>query len=169
MKAICFYFQIHQPFRLKNYRFFNIGNDHYYYDDFANDEIITRIAHRSYLPANQTLLEMINASNKQFKVAFSISGTALEQLEQYVPEFIESMKELVATGCVEFLSETYAIAFRTCTERGIEREEPWFDFRNGDAAIRAAVFLTVYLAYALIMILYFDKAIRNLESMFNSI
>ena len=108
MKAICFYFQIHQPFRLKTYRFFNIGNDHYYYDDFANDEIITRIAHRSYLPANQTLLEMINASNKQFKVAFSISGTALEQLEQYVPEFIESMKELVATGCVEFLSETYA-------------------------------------------------------------
>ena len=106
MKAICFYFQIHQPFRLKTYRFFNIGNDHYYYDDFANDEIITRIAHRSYLPANQTLLEMINASNKQFKVAFSISGTALEQLEQYVPEFIESMKELVATGCVEFLSET---------------------------------------------------------------
>ena len=57
MKAICFYFQIHQPFRLKTYRFFDIGNDHYYYDDFANDEIITRIAHRSYLPANAMLLD----------------------------------------------------------------------------------------------------------------
>lgn len=108
MKAICFYFQIHQPFRLKNYRFFNIGNDHYYYDDFANDDIISRIAERSYLPANRMLLDMIGSNDKNFKVALSISGTALEQLEQYVPECIESMKELAATGCVEFLSETYA-------------------------------------------------------------
>ncbi len=108
MRAICFYFQIHQPFRLKNYRFFDIGNDHYYYDDFANDDIITRIAHRSYLPANQMLLDIIKQYGDSFKVAFSISGTALEQLEQYVPEFIDSMKELAATGCVEFLSETYA-------------------------------------------------------------
>lgn len=108
MKTICFYFQIHQPFRLKRYRFFDIGNDHYYYDDYNNDEIITRIAHRSYLPANQTLLEMIKNSNGKFKVAFSISGVALEQLEIYVPEFIDSMKELAKTGCVEFLSETYA-------------------------------------------------------------
>lgn len=108
MTAICFYFQIHQPFRLKNYRFFDIGNDHYYYDDFANDDIITRIAHKSYLPANEMLLDIIKANGKKFKVAFSISGTALEQLEQYVPEFIDSMKELAATGCVEFLSETYS-------------------------------------------------------------
>ena len=108
MKAICFYFQIHQPFRLKNYRFFDIGNTHYYYDDFANDEIITRIAQRSYLPANQMLLDIIREYGKKFKVAFSISGTAIEQIEQYVPEFIDSMKELAATGCVEFLSETYA-------------------------------------------------------------
>ena len=108
MKSICFYFQIHQPFRLKTYRFFDIGNDHYYYDDFANDDIITRIAQRSYLPANEMLLDMIRSNGKKFKVAFSISGTALEQLEQYVPEFIDSMKELADTGCVEFLSETYA-------------------------------------------------------------
>ena len=108
MKSICFYFQIHQPFRLKTYRFFDIGNDHYYYDDFANDDIITRIAQRSYMPANQMLLDMIKENGKKFKVAFSISGTALEQLEQYVPEFIDSMKDLADTGCVEFLSETYA-------------------------------------------------------------
>ena len=108
MKSICFYFQIHQPFRLKTYRFFDIGNDHYYYDDFANDDIITRIAQRSYMPANQMLLDMIKENGKKFKVAFSISGTALEQLEQYVPEFIDSMKDLAETGCVEFLSETYA-------------------------------------------------------------
>lgn len=108
MKAICLYFQIHQPFRLKNYRFFDIGNDHYYYDDFANDDIITRIAERSYMPAARTLLEMIRDNGKKFKVAFSISGTALEQFEQYVPEFIDVLKELASTGCVEFLSETYA-------------------------------------------------------------
>lgn len=108
MRTICFYFQIHQPFRLKRYRFFDIGNDHYYYDDFNNEEIIRRIAQRSYIPANHTILEMIKASKGKFKVAFSISGVALEQLEIYVPEFIDSMRELAKTGCVEFLSETYA-------------------------------------------------------------
>lgn len=108
MKAICFYFQIHQPFRLKRYRFFDIGNDHYYYDDFANDDIITRIAQRSYIPAAETLLRMIEAGNGKFRCALSISGTALEQFEQYVPEFIDLLKKLADTGCVEFLAETYA-------------------------------------------------------------
>ena len=107
MSAVCFYFQIHQPFRLKRYRFFDIGNDHYYYDDFSNDEIITRIAQRAYLPANEMLLQMIKDSGKKFKCAFSITGTAIEQFQQYVPEFIDSMKMLVDTGCVEFVSETY--------------------------------------------------------------
>lgn len=108
MKAICFYFQIHQPFRLKRYRFFDIGNDHYYYDDFANDDIITRIAQRSYIPAAESLLRMIEATGGKFKCAISVTGTALEQFEQYVPEFIDLLKKLAETGCVEFLAETYA-------------------------------------------------------------
>lgn len=108
MKAICFYFQIHQPFRLKRYRFFDIGNDHYYYDDFANDDIVSRIARRSYIPAAETLLRMIEDGKGKFKCAISITGTALEQFEQYVPEFIDLLKKLAATGCVEFLAETYA-------------------------------------------------------------
>lgn len=108
MKTICFYFQIHQPFRLKRYRFFDIGNDHYYYDDFQNEEIMHRIAERSYLPANKAVLEMIKSSGGKFKVAYSISGTALEQMEIYAPEVIDSFKELAATGNVEFLTETYA-------------------------------------------------------------
>lgn len=116
MKTICFYFQIHQPFRLKRYRFFDIGSDHYYYDDFNNEEIIRDIARKSYLPANQTLLEMIRNSDRKFKVAFSISGVALEQLEIYVPEFFDSMRELVATGCVEFLSETYSHSLSSLTD-----------------------------------------------------
>lgn len=116
MSAICLYFQIHQPFRLKRYRFFDIGNDHYYYDDFTNDEIITRIAQHSYLPAAELLQEMIESSNKKFKVAFSISGTAIEQLQQYVPEFIDALKKLVDTGCVEFLSETYDHSLASLTD-----------------------------------------------------
>ena len=108
MKNICFYFQIHQPFRLKRYRFFDIGNDHYYYDDFANDDIITRIAERSYMPMADTLLDMIRQSDGKFKCAISITGTAIEQLQIYVPEFIDKLKALADTGCVEFLSETYS-------------------------------------------------------------
>lgn len=108
MKTICFYFQIHQPFRLKRYRFFDIGNDHYYYDDFQNEEIIRRIAEKTYLPANRAVLDMIKSSGGKFKATYSISGIALEQMEIYTPEVIDSFKELAQTGNVEFLAETYA-------------------------------------------------------------
>lgn len=108
MKNICFYFKIHQPFRLKRYRFFDIGNDHYYYDDFADDEIISRLAENSYLPMCDTLLDMIRETNGAFKCAISVSGTALEQLQLYVPEVIEKLKQLADTGCVEFIAGTYS-------------------------------------------------------------
>jgi alpha-amylase len=108
MKNICFYFQIHQPLRLKRYRFFEIGHDHYYYDDFQNEERMRALVEKSYLPANKTILEMIRSSNGKFKCTFSISGIALEQLEQYAPEVIDSFKELAKTGSVEFLAEPYA-------------------------------------------------------------
>lgn len=108
MKNICFYFQIHQPFRLKRYRFFNIGRDHYYFDDYANEDILQQIAARSYVPANRMLLDLVNLYEGKFKVAFSISGVALEQLEIFAPEVIEGLRELAKTGHVEFLTETYA-------------------------------------------------------------
>lgn len=108
MKNICFYFEIHQPLRLKRFRFFEIGKDHYYYDDFQNEERIRYLADQSYLPANKTISDIIRGSNKNFKCSFSISGTALEQFEQYAPDVIDSFKELAKTGCVEFLAETYA-------------------------------------------------------------
>lgn len=115
MKAICFYFQIHQPFRLKRYRFFDIGNDHYYYDDFTNDDIVTRIAQRSYIPAAESLLRMLE-QHPNFRFALSITGVALEQCEQYVPEFIDLLKKLAATGRVEFLAETYAHSLSSLTD-----------------------------------------------------
>lgn len=108
MKAICFNFEIHQPFRLKRYRFFDIGNDHYYYDDFLNDDIITRIAERSYIPAAQTLLKMIEDNKGKFKCSIALTGIAVEQIEQYVPELIDLLKRLADTGCVEFVAEPYA-------------------------------------------------------------
>ncbi|SCD21117.1 putative Alpha-amylase [Proteiniphilum saccharofermentans] len=108
MKTICIYFQLHQPFRLKRYRFFNIGRDHYYFDDYANEDILQQIATRSYVPANRMLLDLVNQYKGKFKVAFSISGVALEQLEIYAPEVIDGFRELAKTGSVEFLTETYA-------------------------------------------------------------
>jgi alpha-amylase len=118
MKTICFYFQLHQPFRLKRYRFFDIGNDNYYFDDFQNEEIIRDIANRCYLPANKLMLEMIKTSSGRFKVAFSISGTALEQMEIYTPEVIDGFREMTRTGCVEFLSETYAHSLASLGDAG---------------------------------------------------
>lgn len=123
MKAVCFYFQIHQPFRLKRYRFFDIGNDHYYYDDYANEEIITRVAQKSYIPAAETLLRMIQDSKGAFRCALSISGTALEQCEQYVPELIDLLKKLADTGKVEFLAETYAHSLSSLTDPDEFREQ----------------------------------------------
>ncbi len=108
MKTICLYFQIHQPFRLRRYRFFDIGNDHYYYDDFQNGEIFKKVADMCYIPANRAILEMIKKSDGKFKVAFSISGVALEQMEIYAPELIDSFVELIKTGKIELLTETYA-------------------------------------------------------------
>lgn len=108
MKSICLIFQIHQPFRLKRYRFFDIGNDHYYYDDFANDEIVSRIGNKSYLPTIRTLREMHTQYGDRLRIAISITGTAIEQLQQYVPDVIYELKALADTGCVEFLSGTYS-------------------------------------------------------------
>jgi alpha-amylase len=108
MRNICFYFQIHLPFRLKRYRFFEIGKDHYYYDDFQTGDRVRNAVEQSYLTANRTISEMIRSSSGKFRCAFSISGVTLEQLEQYAPEVIDSFKDLAKTGSVEFFAEPYA-------------------------------------------------------------
>ena len=108
MKTICLYFEIHQIIHLKRYRFFDIGIDHYYYDDYENERSITEIAERSYMPALNTLGDMIKENNGLFKVAFSISGVGMEQLEMHAPQVIAKLQELNETGCVEFLAEPYS-------------------------------------------------------------
>ena len=108
MKTICLYFEIHQIIHLKRYRFFDIGTDHYYYDDYENERSITDIANRSYMPALNMLHEMIKENGDYFKVAFSLSGTGIEQLEYHAPQVIAKLQELNETGCVEFLAEPYS-------------------------------------------------------------
>jgi alpha-amylase len=105
-KAICLYFQVHQPFRLKRYRFFDIGHDHYYYDDFSNESIMRKVAGKCYLPANNVILDLIQKHKGKFKVTFSLSGLAITQFRLYAPEVLDSFRRLAETGMVEFLAET---------------------------------------------------------------
>jgi alpha-amylase len=117
MRTICLYFQVHQPFRFRRYRFFDIGNEHYYYDDYTNESILRKVADKCYLPANKILLEMIRKHGGKFKVAFSISGVALDQFELYAPDVLESFKKLADTGSVEFLAETNAHSLAALKDR----------------------------------------------------
>ncbi len=126
MKTICLYFEIHNIINLKRYRCFDIGRDHYYYDDYENERSINDVAERSYIPALGTLIEMAKANNGAFKVALSVSGVALEQLETYSPRVIELLHELNETGCVEFLCEPYShglssLANEECFRDDVER------------------------------------------------
>jgi len=118
MKTVCLNFQIHQPFRYRKYRFFDIGNDAYYYDDFANETILRKAADQCYLPANKIILEQILKYKGKFKVSYSLSGVVLDQFKLYAPEVIESFEKLAATGCVEFLSETYANSIVSLADGG---------------------------------------------------
>ena len=108
MKNICFCFQMHSPYRLKRYRFFEIGHDHYYYDDMATEEHVNWLVNTSYLPLCNTIKDMINLSKGKFHCAISVSGTMIEMLEQFNPEMIDVLKELAATKCVEFLATPYS-------------------------------------------------------------
>ncbi|MBA4322461.1 MAG: alpha-amylase [Odoribacter sp.] len=107
-KAICLYFELHQPFRLKRYRFFDLGHDHYYYDDFTNESILKKVAEKCYLPANKIIMDLITKHKGKFKVAFSMSGIVIDQFRLYAPEVLDSFRKLAETGMVEFLGETEA-------------------------------------------------------------
>ena len=112
------YFKVHQPVRLRQFQFSEIGKSSYYYDDSTNEEIISRIAANCYLPANKVILNLINHFKGQFKVAFSISGTTIDLFKSYAPEVIESFRNLADTGCVEFLAETYSHSLAVLMNKG---------------------------------------------------
>jgi alpha-amylase len=137
MRHICFYFQVHQPYRLKRYRFFDIGVEHRYFDTFENRVHMERIARNCYLPVNKILLDLIKKNKDKFKVSFSITGSALEQFAEYAPEVLESFKKLGKTGNVEFLAETYSHSlvsmrskeeFKTQVAAHVEKIKELFDY-----------------------------------------
>jgi len=117
-KAICFYFQVHQPFRLKRYRFFDLGHDHYYYDDFSNESIMRKVAENCYLPANEIILDLIIKHKGKFKITYSLTGLVINQFRLYAPEVLESFKKLADTGMVEFLAETESHSLASIKTRG---------------------------------------------------
>lgn len=123
MRSICFYFQVHQPFRLKKYRFFDIGNDHSYYNDYENRTIMRKVAEKCYLPANQLFLDLVNEYGDNFKISYSLSGTVIDQFELYAPDVLESFQKLFATGRVELLDETYSHSLSAL------RHEDVFDYQ----------------------------------------
>jgi alpha-amylase len=117
MRNLCLYFQVHQPFRFRRYRFFDIGNEHYYYDDYTNESILRKVADKCYLPANALMLNLINKYPGKFRLAFSISGIAIDQFELYAPEVLDSFRQLADTGSVEFLAETNAHSLVSLKDR----------------------------------------------------
>lgn len=123
MKTICLYFEIHQNIHLKRYRFFDIGTDHYYYDDYENARSITETADNSYVPALNALTEMAERYGNYFKCAISLSGCAIEQLENHAPQVIELLQKLNDTGCVEFLAEPYSHGFSSLANPECFKEE----------------------------------------------
>ena len=123
MRTICLYFEIHQIIHLKRYRFFDIGTNHYYYDDYANETSINEVAERSYIPALNTLIGMVKDSGGAFKVALSISGVALEQLEIHAPAVIDLLHQLNDTGCCEFLAEPYSHGLSSLANEDCFKEE----------------------------------------------
>jgi alpha-amylase len=105
MASVCFYFQVHQPYRLRRYSVFD--TDPYYFDDYKNAEICRKVAAKCYLPSNRLMLDLVQRHKGRFRVSYSISGVAVDQFLEYCPEVIDSFRALVNTGCVELLGETY--------------------------------------------------------------
>jgi len=105
MASVCFYFQVHQPFRLRRFSIFDRGAD--YFDNPVNQELLRKVAAKCYLPTNAVLLELVERHAGRFKVAFSLSGLVIEQFQRFVPEVLDSFRRLAETGAVEFLAETY--------------------------------------------------------------
>jgi alpha-amylase len=111
--SICFYFQVHQPFRLRRYSVFD--TDRQYFDEAKNRAICQKVAHKCYLPANAVMLELIRRYEGHFRISYSLTGVVIEQFERYAPEVLDSFRVLNDTGCVEFITETYyhSLSFST--------------------------------------------------------
>lgn len=150
MKNICMYFQVHQPLRLKRYRFFDIGSDHYYYDDYSNESILRKVAEKCYLPANRRLMEIIRKHEGKVKISLSFSGMVLEQFALYGEDVLASFKQLIDTGAVEVLAETWAhsLAFFRSEDEFRRQVKLHEDALNKYFGVKPKVFRNTELIYS---------------------
>ena len=107
MSSVCFYFEVHQPYRLKPYGALQVGRDHDYFDDELNAEVMRKVADKCYLPANESMLRLIERTDGRFRISYAITGVAIEQMKLYSPEVLDSFVRLAKTGAVEMVAETY--------------------------------------------------------------
>lgn len=125
MPAVCLYLHAHQPYRLRPFQVFDIGQNSEYFDDLENKQILERVVHKSYLPANEKFYYLIKDTKGRFKINFSISGVLLDQLEQFFPEVIESFQKLARSGAVNFIPETshHSLAVLFCEDEFLDQVE----------------------------------------------
>jgi alpha-amylase len=150
MTSVCFYFQVHQPYRIRRYSFFEKGVSSRYFDEKLNREVMSRVAERCYIPANRALLRAIQRTEGRIRVAFSITGTALSQMRDYAPEALESFRELARTGCVEFLGETYHHSLAALHNEGEFRRqvEMHRDLLRSEFGVTPTIFRNTELIYS---------------------
>lgn len=158
MKNICFCFQMHVPYRLKRYRFFDIGQDHYYYDDMQTEEYLNWLVETSYMPLCRTLQDMVKLSKNKFHCALAVSGTMLELFEQYNPEMIDVLKELAASKCVEFLAMPFSYSLAA-----EHNENEFIDQLEKHSAIINELFGQKPVAVWNTELLYTDEIAYNLQ------
>ncbi len=149
MLNIVFYFQVHQPFRLEHFNVLDIGKDAPLFDDRLNGEVMRKVAEKCYLPTNKLLLELIKKHEGRFKVAFSITGTAIEQFKLYSPETLDSFRALVDTGQVELLGETYyhSLAFLYDSNEFLEQVHMHRDLMQSEFSYYTETFRNTELIY----------------------
>ena len=149
MPSVCFYFQVHQPHRLRHYRYFDIGQQPFYEDDEKNKAILLKVANKCYLPANALMLKLIEKNEGRFKISYSISGVAIEQFKKYCPDVLDSFKRLVDTGCVEILNETYyhSLSFLFSPEEFLDQVEKHHQLIRKEFGQAATTFRNTELIY----------------------
>ena len=149
MLNFVFYFQVHQPYRLKHLRVLDIKNNDNYFDEDLNAQIMQKVAQKCYLPANKLMLQLIEKHRGKFKVAYSISGVTIEQFKKYAPDVLQSFKDLAATGMVEFLGETYyhSLSFLYDTDEFLEQVQMHRNLMQEEFGQNPTVFRNTELIY----------------------
>lgn len=123
MPSVCFCFEVHQPYRLKPYGALQVGRDHEYFDEALNAEVIRKVSNKSYLPANESILRLIERTEGRFRVSYGITGVAIEQMKRHAPAALDSFVRLAQTGAVEFIAETYYHSLAALYDKDEYREQ----------------------------------------------